>query len=338
MCARTFFCRPISRILACVLSPLCRVTLTAARLDELPGPLRARPEVAALRAAILLADGGDGGPGRGRYLAALAFNLARLQRLDTVLAAARAAGLKLVVVKGALLARTHYGDPGARPMVDVDLLCAPDEIDRAVELCRDLGMTRYDPEPFRRARAATHDVKLADGGVTIELHHRLWHELRIARAVEPVIARAVEVPFGDATAWAPDEADHLYVVCVHAATHGFAGNALWMTDAALLVAGARAPLWPRVAAIAEAANARVALAVARDQLRAAMPWLDVDGVAGAAPLRRALVRRMTPWLQRGEGELGPWASRLVRPLLFDRARDLGGWALEKLAMWRGARD
>jgi hypothetical protein len=40
-----------------------------------------------------------------------------------------------------------------------------------------------------------------------------------------------------------------------------------------------------------------------------------------------------PWLYRGEGELGPWASRVVRPLLFDRTRDLGSWALEKLTLW-----
>jgi len=322
-----------------VLTPLCRETLTTARLQALPEPLQARPELVALREAVALAGGGASGPGRQRYLAALAFNLARLQRLDELLAAARAAGLKLVPFKGALLARTHYGDPGARAMVDVDLLCAPGDLARAVELGRDLGLERYDMEPFRRARGATHDVKLADRGVTIELHHRLWHELRIDNDVEPLIARATEVPFGAATAWAPDEADHLYVVCVHAATHGFTGNALWMTDAALLAAGARGS-WERVRALAEAAHGRVALAAARDQLAAAMPWLDLeleldgDGDGGGAAVRRAIVRRMSPWLQRGEGELGPWASRLVRPLLFDRARDLGSWALEKLAMWR----
>jgi hypothetical protein len=308
-----------------VLTPLCRETLTTVRLDALPGPLQTRPELVALREAVALAGGGASGPGRQRYLAALAFNLARLQRLDELLAAARAAGLKLVPFKGALLARTHYGDPGARAMGDVA---------RAVELGRDLGLERYDMEPFRRARGATHDVKLADRGVTIELHHRLWHELRIDNDVEPLIARATEVPFGAATAWAPDEADHLYVVCVHAATHGFTGNALWMTDAALLAASARGS-WQRARALAEAAHGRVALAAARDQLAAAMPWLDLDGdVGGGAAVRRAIVRRLSPWLQRGEGELGPWASRLVRPLLFDRARDLGSWALEKLAMWR----
>jgi hypothetical protein len=318
---------------ASVLSELCRRTLTAARLDALPPALRRRPELVALRHAVALADGDEGG-GRGPYLAALAFNLARLQRLERLLAAARAAGVRLMPIKGALLSRTHYGDPGARPMVDVDLVCAPAELPRTIELALALGMTRHDPETFRSERDAVHDVKLADGGVTIELHHRLWHELRIARDVEPLLARATEVPFGETTAWAPDEAAHLYIVLVHAATHGFTGNPMWMTDAALLVAGASEPLWPRVQALADAARARVALAAARDQLRLAMPWLPLDGDARAAPLRRAILRQLAPWLQRGESELGVWPSRVVRPLLFDRTRDLGSWALEKLALWR----
>jgi hypothetical protein len=178
--------------------------------------------------------------------------------------------------------------------------------------------------------------------VTIELHHRLWHELRIARDVEPLLARAVEVPFGTTTAWAPDAADHLYVVCVHAASHGFVANALWLTDAALLVAGAGPAVWPRAEALARAAHGRVALAAARDQLRIALPWLELDAPAGlasdeAARLRRALLRRLAPWLQRGEAELGAWSSRLVRPLLFDRAGDLGSWIVEKLALFRRER-
>jgi hypothetical protein len=318
---------------AFVLSELCRRTLTAARLDALPPTLRRRPELVALRHAVALADG-DEGDGRGRYLASLAFNLARLQRLERLLAAARAAGLRLMPIKGALLARTHYGDPGARPMVDVDLVCAPDDLPRAIALALELGMTRHDPESFRTERDAVHDVKVADGGVTIELHHRLWHELRIAHDVEPMLARATEVPFGATTAWAPADADHLYVVLVHAATHGFTGNALWLTDAALLLAGATTPLWPRVQALADAAHARVALAAARDQLRLALPWLALEGGERRAPVRRAILRRLAPWLMRGEGELGAWPSRVVRPLLFDRTRDLGSWMVEKLALWR----
>ena len=93
-----------------MLTPLARATLTAARLDALPAALKRRTELGALRAAVAIADGGDGGSGRASYLASLAFNLARLARLDAMLAAARAVGLRLVPFKGALLARTHYGD------------------------------------------------------------------------------------------------------------------------------------------------------------------------------------------------------------------------------------
>ena len=328
-----------------MLTEVCRRTLTAARLDALPATLRRRPELIALRHAVALADGATHGPGRVGYLGTMALNLARLERLEAFLAAGHAAGLRLMPIKGALLAHTHYGDVGARAMIDLDVVCAPDELERAVELGAALGLMRLpiEGEAFRRARGGTHDVKIGGGGLILELHHALWHELGIARDVEPLLARARPVAYGATTTWAPDDADHLFVVCVHAATHGFGGNALWLTDAALLVAGAAAPLMERVQALAGAARARVALAAARDQLRLAMPWLDLDGGDGAralgpAPLRRAIVRRLTPWLQRGEIELGVWPSRFVRPLLFDRTRDLGGWALEKLANWRsGAR-
>lgn len=317
------------------MTELSRRTLTAARLDALPAALRRRPELRALRYAVSIADGEAEPAGRASYLAALAANLRRLARLDALLAAAEAEGLRLAPIKGALLCRTHYGDPGARPMVDVDLLCAPDDVARVVAIGRALGLERYDPEPFRRARQATHDVKLIGGGVAIELHHRLWHELRIAGDVAPLIERARRVPFGATAAWALDDADHLYVVCVHAATHGFVANALWMTDAALLVAGAAEPPLRRLVTMAQATRARVALAAACDQLRLALPWLALDGVDGTtAPLRRAILRRLAPWLVRGERELGLWPGRLVRPLLFDRRRDLGSWAVEKLTLLR----
>jgi hypothetical protein len=320
-------------MVASVLSPLCLQTLTPARLRSLPEVLRGRPEVEVLCQAVSLAGGDVRAPGPVGYLAALAFNVARLQRLERLLTAASEAGLKLMPIKGAALIHTHYGDPGARAMVDVDVVCAPSDLERVVELGQALGMQRRDMESFRIERQATHDVKLVEGRLAIELHHLLWHELRITRDVEPMLARARRIQFGATTAWAPDDADHLYVVLVHAATHGFTGNALWMTDAALLVAGSSERLWPRVEALAREGRARVALEVARDQLRMAMPWLDV-GRGGAAPVRRALLRQLAPWLQRGEGELGVWPSRVVRPLLFDRARDLGSWTLEKIAMWR----
>lgn len=315
-----------------MLTDLCTRTLTPSRLLALPPTLAARREMTALRYALALAAGDASAPGRASYLTALSWNLARLARLEPLLAAARAAGLRLMPIKGALLVRTHYGDPGARPMADLDVVCAPAELPRALELCQDLGFVRLPAPEFRSARDAVHDVKLFDRGVGIELHHQLWHELRMARDVEPLLERAREIAFGATSAWAPDDDDHLYVVMLHAATHGFCGNALWLTDAALLLDGDDGRRWARVQSLAAAASARVALAAARDQLRLALPWIELDG-GRAAPIRRAVLRRMAPWLHRGEGALGYWPSRLVRPLLFDRARDLGDWALEKLAMF-----
>jgi hypothetical protein len=308
---------------------LLRATLPAALLAKLPAPLRARDELRALREAIV-----RDGEGREQYLQTLAWNLPRMTALDRLLAAAEQQGVKLVPIKGALLARTHYGDLGARAMVDVDVVCEPRQLDAAIAVGERLGFTRVDPPPFRRARDAVHDVKLVDGAATIEVHHRLWHELRIDRDVSGLVSRARRVPFGDGEAWAPADADHLYVVLVHAALHGFTGNPAWLADAALIVARAGADVWRDVETLARAAGAELPLAAAREHLAAVLP------VAGAVvderrwPMQRALLRTLAPWLQTGEARLGPWPSRLVRPLLFDRARDAGGWALEKLGLWR----
>src|SRR2546430_4810161 len=66
--------RAISRIVACVLTDLCRRTLTAARLDALPPAVRRRPELSALRYAVAIADGEAGAPARARHLGAPALH------------------------------------------------------------------------------------------------------------------------------------------------------------------------------------------------------------------------------------------------------------------------
>src|SRR4051812_25935840 len=103
---RTCFSGCFSRIVAFVLTELCQRTLTAERLDALPATLRRRSELAALRYAVHVAGGDRDAAGRTSYLAALAFNLARLQRLEALLAAARDAGIRLVPIKGASLLQT----------------------------------------------------------------------------------------------------------------------------------------------------------------------------------------------------------------------------------------
>jgi len=323
------------------LSPALLALLPPERIAALPPVLRGREEMRALVWAVHHAHGRldaldeeERRRGRQAYLAALAFNLPRLDALDRLLAAAREDGLALIALKGAALARSHYGDVGARPMVDVDVLCAPSERERALEVARRAGFEVHERATFRRARGAFHDTLLRDGPVLIELHHRLWHELELPSDATLLTARARVVETEGVPRTVPATADHLFFVMVHAATHGFAGNPLWMIDA-LLLAGGDEAVFDDAASAARDAGALLPFAAARDQLALVFPERVTAG-GGPASLRRALLRRLLPWLLRGEAELGPWPSRLVRPLLLDGAAALARWTAEKAAMLRGA--
>lgn len=84
------------------------------------------------------------------------------------------ADVPLLVLKGAALAQLVYGDPGWRPMRDVDLLVRRTDARRAYEILRQLGFTLGE-----RATAPGHHhlpalLKTVDGTTTvIELHHEL---------------------------------------------------------------------------------------------------------------------------------------------------------------------
>lgn len=319
------------------LSPALLALLPPERLLALPPVLRARDELRALGWALLTVhdalgrlDEDERARGRQAYLSALAWNLPRLDALDRLLEATHAAGIELVTLKGGAMARTHYGDPGARPMVDVDVLCEPAQLDGALEAARGAAFEVVQGPAFRRDRDATHDVKLRDGPVVIELHHRLWHELELRSDAALLTGRALPVEADGARMTVPAAADHLFYVMVHAATHGFAGNPLWLIDS-LLLAGDTT--WADATAAAQAAGARLPFAAARDHLATVFPERVPLG-GGPAPLRRALLRQLAPWLQRGEPELGLLPSRIVRPLLLDGPRAFVRWAAEKAAMFR----
>lgn len=327
------------------LLPSCLEVLTRQRVLALPARLRRRNEVRALTFALMRDHGAldrlapeERETHRRAYLSALAWNLIRLERLDQVLEACGAAGLRVVPIKGGALCQSHYGDPGARPMVDLDLLCALSDLDKVAAILRGLGFQPLAASPTRVALGGVHDVKFVDGPVMIELHFRLWHELDIDSSPDGLLARAVETQLGQHRALVPSTADHLYLVLVHAALHGFAGNALWLSDAALLAADGGEAVWPEVNELGRAAGASLAVATATDHLALVFPGCVPEAArSSAAPLRRRLLRYLAPWLERGEAELGTLASRLVRPLLFERPGPLLGWARNKLRLWlRGA--
>jgi hypothetical protein len=320
--------------------PDCLGSLAPGTLAGLPATLRRRPEIQALSYAALAGQGALGdlpaetaAAWRAEYLTTLAANLPRLFALQELLGAARTRGLRLVPIKGGILAMTHYPDPGARPMQDLDVVCLPEELDAAVDLCAGLGYVVLPHEGFRLREGATHDVRVERGPVVVELHFRLWHEVRLGSEVRGLIERATEASLPSGRVLAPAAADHLHFVLVHAALHAFCGNPVWLFDAALLAERAGPGVWGEVHARARELRTALPLAYACDQLELVLPGLAKPPPSVRAALRRALLRRAGPWLWRGEPELGLLPSRLVKPLLFEDAGRLLGWSAEKARIW-----
>ncbi len=223
-------------------------------------------------------------------------------------------------------------------MVDLDILCAPGQIEQAAEMICSLGFRRCHHPAFRMRRKALHDVQLHAPGVQIELHYRLWHELQLASEVGGLIERAVEIPLGAGSVFVPSAADHLFFVLVHAAIHALAGNAMWLPDALLLATEAGSGVWALAFERAKQHGAALPFAVAMDHFVIVFPGVVPDDIwIETHRLRRIALRHLGPWLQRGELDLGLWPSRLVRALLLDHPGLFVSWASDKAALWLSQR-
>lgn len=136
-------------------APLLHAHLTAA------GVALPRDADRALRALVL----------RHRLMARV-----RGRALREVLAAFGAAGVPVVVLKGAALAHLLYPAPYLRPMHDLDLLVAPADALRAQRLLADRGFGAPLPEDGIRAGHHLPPAGRVEAGVPIyvEVHHTLF--------------------------------------------------------------------------------------------------------------------------------------------------------------------
>lgn len=171
----------------------------------------------------------------GLYLRHQQANRIRFRTLAVVLTELAAAGVPVVVLKGAALAHLAYPEPGLRPMSDVDLLLEPEAADMAREVLGDLGFA--DPAPGAAPVSDKHAVavKVVDGlPVGLELHHRLLsprHRGALAPEVtgEPPLTFVVE----GVTARGLGPAALLSHLCEHLAWHAdvfMPLRLIWMAD------------------------------------------------------------------------------------------------------------
>jgi hypothetical protein len=105
-----------------------------------------------------------------------------------VLASLERAGITALGLKGSILARQLYDDPGARTVGDIDILVTAADLDHAVETVTRMGW-RHDRPPARATRLPVlHETLSRDGLPQVELHWRVhWYETQFAA---DVLARA----------------------------------------------------------------------------------------------------------------------------------------------------
>lgn len=156
-----------------------------------------------------------------------------------VLEALADAGVRVLLLKGTLLAHTVYPDPGMRLRGDTDVLVAPAERRRAEQVLAGLGLKRS-----YELTAKTFDTQdqwsglIDDRMVVIDLHWALINHPALIDCFdfEALWQRRVPLSIGSVHAWGLDPVDAL----LHAAVHYYAHHgdddrpAQWLFDGDLL--------------------------------------------------------------------------------------------------------
>ena len=128
-------------------------------------------------------------------------------------------GVPTLPLKGPLLSRDLYGDPGMRSTIDLDLLVPPEQLDLAVRTIAARGYLLRPDVNQMNGLPLFHELLIHDAGLLlpVELHWRVhWYETRFSRGM---LDRSVDTPDGR-RARAEDELASLLLIY---ARDGFVG-------------------------------------------------------------------------------------------------------------------
>lgn len=100
-------------------------------------------------------------------------NRIRARALVEILEALRAGDVQALVLKGAALAHLLYDRPGLRPMSDIDILVAPDRLEAASGIVRELGYAEGGGQDLLADHHHLPTISRTIDGllVSIEIHH-----------------------------------------------------------------------------------------------------------------------------------------------------------------------
>ncbi len=229
---------------------------------------------------------------RGVYRQTWLRNQVVVHRVAPVLRAFNAAGIQTMLLKGAPLALLTYGELGARPMGDIDVLVHPRHARRALQLLVDDGWTcRSHPDGrFDRVLHTFHAVGLHTPDAGLDLH---WH------ALEEGNFRDADEPFWEASRGMELDGVPTRTLCptdmlLHVLAHGARWDPVppirWVADAFLVISRHSADIdWDRL--VEQATRLRLtlglhaALSYLHERFDAVIPPAVLDRLA-AVPVSR----------------------------------------------------
>jgi len=266
-----------------------------------------------------------------------AIEVARRTDLTIVLGALGAAGIPVLLLKGAAFAYALYPEPWLRPRQDTDLLIAPDAVAEAGQVLERAG---YQPVRAVRGRLVTHQRIFARHDRTglrhdCDLHWKPANPVAVADLLSfrELFDASQVVSIGDVlVARTPQNVHALLLACLHRATHHHdSDDLLWLYDIHLLAerltetdVAALVDLSQRSGAGAVCARG---LRLARERFETRLPETIFPSLEAAPAARPALPAAfLKPGVRKADllmADLGvlPWRGRLrlLREHLFPPA-------------------
>jgi Uncharacterised nucleotidyltransferase len=159
------------------------------------------------------------------------------------------ANIEVLVLKGAALIGTAYGDPGARPMGDVDLAVPPAQVNEAVRALREAGFAASEDDP-KRLLTVRHSLAFHDtDGQELDLHRGLLWRVGLE---QEFWQESIDAEVAGARVRILNPADQLLHVCAHGAAWNPVHPLRWAADAFKVIEAADAQLdWGRLVATAK---------------------------------------------------------------------------------------
>ncbi|MDY6865830.1 MAG: nucleotidyltransferase family protein [Halobacteriota archaeon] len=171
---------------------------------------------------------------RKQYNVNVAKNLTYYEELGKVLRVFREEGIGTIILKGAALAETVYGDIGLRPFSDVDLLIKKENLSEAKKILSEMGYMldeEVSPEKYNEEYGC--DLYYAGKKNIIEIHWNILRKLGSDRFMRIDIrdiwerARPASISGVDTLVMSPE--DQLLHLCIHLPKHRY-NRLIWLCD------------------------------------------------------------------------------------------------------------